>query len=289
MPVLSDAGHLLGAVLCCPACRARIHVGREQLTCSSCGFRTVRSKQGSLDLRLPSWDPSANDWQRRQDETTEYYGQLRRSPADARGAFRSDMGPFASLLMAYTGRVLDVGGGNGLVRALMRSPLQYVSVDPSDEWLSSEWDGLADEFPCLTEPLSFVQAYAERLPFDEAAFDAVLCLWTLNHCASPAQALTEMGRVLRDGGRVLLVVEDGEPTWSELAAGVATHYLIPTRARLVGVKLAAPFTGWPTQSDHVAIRNAALTRWTADAFSLLRRWWVGCYLALEYERRPRHD
>ena len=168
--------------------------------------------------------------------------------------------------------MLDIGGGNGIVRAFMSSPLGYVSVDPSDEWLSSDWDELADAFPCLREPLTFVQGYAESLPFADAAFDATLCLWTLNHCANPAIALGEMGRVTRDGGRALLILEDGEPTWSELAASVASHYLVPTRTRLIGAKLAAPLVGWPTQSDHVAIGNRAMTRWTAGAFRLLRRW-----------------
>jgi SAM-dependent methyltransferase len=291
MPALSDAGQLLAELLCCPVCRARITVQRDRLTCASCGHSWARSDEGNLDLRLPSWDPAANDWRRRQDETCRYYGSLGRAPLEAQEAYRNDLGPFAPVLKTYAGRVLDIGGGNGIVRAFMDSPVQYVyvSVDPSDQWLSRDWDALADEFPCLTEPLAFVQAYAERLPFVDGVFDAALCLWTLNHCASPAMALAEMGRILRDSGRILLIVEDGEPTWSELAAGVATHYLIRSRAGLFRAKLAAPLVGWPTQSDHVAIGNRELTQWTGDTLCLRRRWWVGCYLALEYERRPRRQ
>ena len=289
MPALADAGRLLGGVLCCPVCRVRLAVGPRELTCPSCGHGWGRPKEGHLDLRLPSWDPSANDWQRRQDETCGYYRSLGQSPLEAREVYRNDLGPFAPVLRKYAGRVLDVGGGNGIVRAFMDVPSLYVSVDPADQWLSCVWDELADEFPCLTEPLSFVQAHAERLPFGDSAFDAALCLWTLNHCADPAMALSEMGRVVREGGRALLIVEDGEPTWSELKAGSAMHYLVPSSIRLVGAKLAAPLVGWPTQSDHVAIGNGQLARWTAGTFRLLRRWWVGCYLALEYERRPRRD
>ncbi len=285
MPALADAA-VLRDVLRCPACHALLTVTVETVACANCRHEWRRSAPGYLDLRSPGWNASANGWQDRQDDTCAYYERLRNDPAQAREAFRCDLTPFAAALATHAGRVLDVGGGNGLVRTFMPAAVGYVSVDPSVDWLSGDWDAVADVFSCLNEPLTFVQAFAEHLPFADSAFDSAVCLWTLNHCADPRAALGQLARVVRPDGRLLLVLEDGEPTWSELASGVGEHYLIETRTRLMLTKAAKPLTGWPVQADHVAINNAALARWTAASFQLRRRWWTGCYLALEYERRP---
>src|SRR5919112_3900489 len=46
-----------------------------------------------------------------------------------------------------------------------------------------------------------VLADAYRLPFGDGAFDVVLCAEVLEHMHSPAQALAEMRRVLKAGGK----------------------------------------------------------------------------------------
>jgi SAM-dependent methyltransferase len=285
MIALADACALLGSTLRCPACRSRLLAAPDFVACTDCRCRWSRPPGGYVDLRAPTWNPDAHNWQDRQDETCRYYAALKTTPGKASDAFRSDFRPFAPVLMSYGGSVLDVGGGNGLARAFMSASVHYVSLDPSVEWLADGWDALRDAFACLAAPLTFVQGFAESLPFATASFDAAVCLWTLNHCASPAQALHEVGRVVRPAGRFLLVVEDGEPTWPELMVGVGAHYLIDTRARLIAAKAVRPLLGWPTQSDHLAISNRAMRHVTAQSFALRRRWWVGCYLALEYERR----
>jgi SAM-dependent methyltransferase len=43
------------------------------------------------------------------------------------------------------------------------------------------------------------------LPFDDGAFDNVICLHVLHHVARPKQALRELARVLRPGGAAILV------------------------------------------------------------------------------------
>ena len=72
-------------------------------------------------------------------------------------------------------------------------------------------------------------------------------MFTLNHCANPVAALRETARVVRTGGYVLLVLEDGEPLYSEILSGEASHYLIESRARLFAAKLTKPLGGWPTR------------------------------------------
>jgi ubiquinone/menaquinone biosynthesis C-methylase UbiE len=51
----------------------------------------------------------------------------------------------------------------------------------------------------------FVQADAERLPFDDGAFDFVACCGSvLNYCLRPAAAVGELVRVLREGGIIVV-------------------------------------------------------------------------------------
>jgi len=51
-----------------------------------------------------------------------------------------------------------------------------------------------------------VNAADERLPFADESFDAILSHEVLEHVADDAQALCEMARVLRPGGRIILFV-----------------------------------------------------------------------------------
>ncbi len=51
---------------------------------------------------------------------------------------------------------------------------------------------------------------ARALPYADKAFDVALCRWVLLHLPSPEQALAEMRRVLRPGGRILCVEVDWE-------------------------------------------------------------------------------
>ncbi len=51
-----------------------------------------------------------------------------------------------------------------------------------------------------------VQGRGESLPFRSGTFNVVLCLNTLDHTESPAMVLTEIGRVLSEGGTLVLEV-----------------------------------------------------------------------------------
>jgi ubiquinone/menaquinone biosynthesis C-methylase UbiE len=53
--------------------------------------------------------------------------------------------------------------------------------------------------------LSFVQGTAEALPFPDAHFDVVTCQTVLIHMKDPRHVVREMLRVLKPGGRLLLL------------------------------------------------------------------------------------
>lgn len=90
-------------------------------------------------------------------------------------------------------RVLDAGAGE-CRHAVHFKGRQYVAVDLACG--DALWD---------YRRLSAIADLAS-LPFPEAAFDAVLNVVTLEHVRDPHSVLAEMARVLRPGGRLLLVV-----------------------------------------------------------------------------------
>jgi ubiquinone/menaquinone biosynthesis C-methylase UbiE len=98
-------------------------------------------------------------------------------------------------------RVLDSGTGTGAL-AFAISPLvaEVVGVDLVPELLD-EARRRAGEFPNVT----FVEGDATRLPFEDASFDLAASVRTLHHVARPERAVSELARVARPGGLVLVV------------------------------------------------------------------------------------
>ncbi len=83
-------------------------------------------------------------------------------------------------------------------------------------------------------PAAFVAADAERLPFADGSFDTVLCSLSLCTIPDPVAALREMKRLLRPGGRILLLEHVLSPlrplAWLQ-------HRLSPVNVRRVGCHL----------------------------------------------------
>jgi SAM-dependent methyltransferase len=106
-------------------------------------------------------------------------------------------------------RVLDVGCGTGIVAREVASRLgataAVTAVDLSANMLAvaraaAARDGLKIEWR---------EGNAEQLPFDDRAFDLVLCQFALMFVADKAAALWEMRRVVTERGRVLISVWEG--------------------------------------------------------------------------------
>jgi demethylmenaquinone methyltransferase/2-methoxy-6-polyprenyl-1,4-benzoquinol methylase len=104
--------------------------------------------------------------------------------------------------------------------------------------------------------LPFTAGDGTRLPFADAAFDAVTISFGLRNVGDTAAALAEMRRVTRHGGR-LVVCEFSHPTWGPWRR-VYTEYLmraLPAVARRVSsspdsyVYLAESIRAWPDQRE----------------------------------------
>jgi ubiquinone/menaquinone biosynthesis C-methylase UbiE len=106
----------------------------------------------------------------------------------------------AALELTGADRVLDVGCGTGAAsRAAAAAGNSAVGIDLSP--------GMIDRAVALAEGIDDVRfqvADAERLPFEERAFTAVLCSNALHHYPDPLRAVIEMARVLAPGGRLVI-------------------------------------------------------------------------------------
>ena len=102
-------------------------------------------------------------------------------------------------------RVLDLAGGTGdLARAFARqvgASGVVLHTDINEAMLRQGRDRLLDEGLVLPTVL----CDAERLPFPDAAFDLVSVAFGLRNMTHKERALAEMARVLRHGGRLLVL------------------------------------------------------------------------------------
>lgn len=100
--------------------------------------------------------------------------------------------------------VVDLGCGTGQLtqRLVRRFPdATIVGVDLSDGMLTQAAGRLAA--PC-TEAARLVRADAVQLPFAASSVDVVACTESFHWYRDQARALSELARVLRPGGRLLI-------------------------------------------------------------------------------------
>lgn len=150
-----------------------------------------------MDARLQrriqryGWDLAAQDYE------SLWQAQL----ADARCALLE-----AAALTAGE-RVLDVACGTGLVSFAAANAVgatgQVVGIDLSERMVSRAQQR-ADEQQ--RSRISFSRMDAEKLALPDASVDVAVCALGLMYFPDPLQALREMHRVLRPGGRIALAV-----------------------------------------------------------------------------------
>ncbi len=96
--------------------------------------------------------------------------------------------------------VLDLGCGKGRVArlALEQGARETVGVDVSEAMLKAA----AASLPAAS--VRWVRADGRTLPFKAASFDVVICALMMGHVDDLEAALSEIARVLRPGGLLLL-------------------------------------------------------------------------------------
>ncbi len=156
-------------------------------------------------------------------------------------------------------RVLDLAAGTGTSSQPFAD--QGAFVVPCDLSL-----GMLHVGKAARPALPFTAGDGTRLPFADAAFDAVTLSFGLRNVVDPDAALRELARVTRPGGR-LVVCEFSRPTFPPFRT-VYLEYLmrlLPPVARAVSsapdayVYLAESIRAWPDQP--ALARRIAAAEW----------------------------
>lgn len=100
-------------------------------------------------------------------------------------------------------KLLDVGSGPGILTGLIVKDypdLEVTGIDRSSEMI---------QFSQLTYPNhKWIQGQAEELPFEDESFSFILVSFLLIHVKDIQKVLKEILRVLKPGGRILLIEPD---------------------------------------------------------------------------------
>jgi len=158
-------------------------------------------------------------------------------------------------------RILDVAAGTGTSSAaLARSGATVVALDFSA--------GMIAEGRRRHPKIEFVEADAEKLPFGDDEFDAVTISFGLRNVEHPKTALSEMYRVLKPGGR-LVICEFSKPPRALFRTGYAAYmrFVMPAVAALASSNkdaygyLRESIEQWPDQGTLTQwVRGVGFTR-----------------------------
>jgi ubiquinone/menaquinone biosynthesis C-methylase UbiE len=149
---------------------------------------------------------------------------------DGRGA--PERAEFALPLLHPGARVLDVGCGPGSI-TLGLSPAAHVlgvDVEPGQVEIARRAAKLS-----RSSTVEFLAASVYLLPLADESLDVVFSHALFEHLARPADALTELRRVLRPGGSIALSTSDWSraklrPRTANVDAALRGYYLLRKRS-----------------------------------------------------------
>ena len=132
-------------------------------------------------------------------------------------------------------RGLDLAGGTGDIAALLHERVgdtgSVVLGDINAAMLGVGRDRLTDRG--LVRGLEYVQLNAEALPFPDASFDLVTIAFGLRNVTEKANALKEMHRVLKVGGRALVLeFSQVKPEWFRPVYDFHSFKVLPRLGKL---------------------------------------------------------
>lgn len=143
-------------------------------------------------------------------EPKEYFDQVAAQWDELRSGYFNDQMRQSAISKAYLHPnmvVADIGAGTGSMAAGLAPLVQHVHlVDGSAAMLQVAQSSLSS-FPNL----SFHEADGLSLPFPDASLDAIFANMYLHHCPDPLAAVSEMVRVLKPGGRLVITDLDAHP------------------------------------------------------------------------------
>jgi ubiquinone/menaquinone biosynthesis C-methylase UbiE len=179
------------------------------------------------------------------------------------------------------GRALDIGTGPGqiVIKLARRLPGWKLSgVDRSPGMIEQARANLARAGEELDHRVTFELADGNRLPFADKSFELVMCNSVLHHLSEPANLLSEMARLVTEGGAILLrdlrrpsrlgyplhVRWHGRNYSGEMRRlyrdSVRAAYTVPELERLLGSSGISGARVFQRGSTHIGVERAAKAR-----------------------------
>lgn len=133
-------------------------------------------------------------------------------------------------------RVLDIAGGTGDLTAAFSRRVgptgEVVLADINNSMLTVGRDKLRNLG--IVDNVRYVQADAEALPFPDDSFDVITIAFGLRNVTDKSAALASMYRVLKPGGRLLVLeFSKPEPQWLSQAYDFYSFNVLPTTGKVV--------------------------------------------------------
>ncbi|MDB5521503.1 MAG: SAM-dependent methyltransferase [Tardiphaga sp.] len=167
------------------------------------------------------------------------------------------------------GKILEVGVGTGLSFGDYDATNDVTGIDLSAPMLDKAMVKMATgRFPHVK---AVYQMDAHRMTFADATFDCVVAQFVITLVENPEQVLSECQRVLKPGGRIILV----NHLYSETGVSAAIERWAAKRTRKMGLRPEFPFARLQAWADR-----------SGDAILVERRKLApfGVYTLVSFER-----
>jgi ubiquinone/menaquinone biosynthesis C-methylase UbiE len=156
----------------------------------------------------------------------------------------------AAAARAVGGKILEVGVGTGLSFDDYDATTQITGIDMSEPMLEKARAKMASgRYPFVKEVL---QMDAHQMTFPDATFDCVVAQFVITLVANPEKVLSECHRVVKPGGRIILV----NHLYSEVGVAAAVERWAAKRTRSLGLRPEFPFArleAWARSSDNATL------------------------------------
>ena len=133
------------------------------------------------------------------------------------------------------GKILEVGVGTGLSFDDYDVTTEITGIDLCAPMLQKAREKMASgRYPYVRD---VQQMDAHRMSFADATFDCVVAQFVITLVANPEQVLSECHRVVKPGGRIILV----NHLYSEKGIAAAVERWAARRTRILGLRPEFPF------------------------------------------------